>query len=480
MAFLSLGSDYLRAGYTQVDNVFLLSYLPYADALDVKIYLLGLVMASDASEENSLEKMAIALHTDEERIAEGFRYWEEKGLVSLTKTAPFSVKYLSVKNPLKPVVKLNGEKYKVFADEVARLFPERIMSPNEYNAYFELMHDYKVETNAMLLIMQYCKDLGGGRFSTPYILAVATDWAKNGLTTEKKVTEHIEELENNSEDIRQIFSALGIKRAADLTDRQLYLKWTKKKNFPLDSILAAAKSLKKRGGTEKLDELMEELEKAGAFNVAAVADYIKEKESVHALAKDLAKTLGSYYGSTDAIVDSYVRPWLNVGFDEEGLKKLAKFCFLRNIRSFDGLSQTVDKFYRNGVLSSSAIDVFVEKQLKIDEDVKEVFDKCNNYGVVSNRDRECYRAWNEWGFDKEAILAAAESCSGEIYPMQAINRTLASLRADNIFSAGKIKEKLSEKQDKSNKKGKNDDYMKHVYSDEQLKNVLVNFDDWEN
>ena len=56
MAFLSLGSDYLRAGYTQVDNVFLLSYLPYADALDVKIYLLGLVIASDASEENSLEK----------------------------------------------------------------------------------------------------------------------------------------------------------------------------------------------------------------------------------------------------------------------------------------------------------------------------------------------------------------------------------------------------------------------------------------
>lgn len=480
MAFLSLGSDYVRAGFTLVDNVFLLSYLPYADPLDVKIYLLGLAMTNDASEQNSLEKLSLALRTDKDRILSGFRYWEEKGLVSILDSDGVAIKYLSVKNPLKPVIKYNGEKYKVFADEAARLFPDRIISPNEYNAYFELMHEYKIETNAMLLILQYCKDLGGSKSSAPYVLAVASDWAKQGLTTEKKVSAHIEELESNSEDIRQIFAALGIKRAADINDRQLYLKWTKRQRFSLDAIVTAARSLKKRGGTEKLDELISELEKADALTPAAVAAYLGEKESVLALSKELAKTIGSYYGSLDAVAETYVRPWLNDGFDAEGLKKLAKFCFLRNIRSFDGLSQTVQSFFRMGLLSDDAISAYIEKQLKIDDDLKEVFDRCHHYGVINNRDRNCYRAWNEWGFSLPAVLVAAEHCADDVYPIQAVNRTLARLREKSIFDPEEIKRSLAEEKRTEPKQSTKEAYQKHEYTDEQLKSVFINFDDWEN
>lgn len=486
MAFVTLGSDYVKSGYTAVDNVFLLSYLPYADALDVKIYLLGLAIASSGGEEeNSIEKMSMALRVEPDRITQGFRYWEEKGLVSLTKTAPYGVRYLSVKNPLRPVVKVNAEKYKVFCDEVIRLFPERILSPNEYNEYFELMHLYKVEINAMLLIMQYCKDLGGGKFSTPYILAVANDWVKQGLTTEKKVSEHIEELENNSESIRQIFSALGIKRGAGLEDRQLYLKWTKKYNYPLASVLAAAKSLKKRGGMEKLDETVEELNRFGAYSEQEVNEYLQKKESIRELAVDLAKTLGVYYGSTEPLIDNYVQPWLNRGFEAEALLKLAKFCFLRNIRSFDGLSQTVERFYKNGVLSAQGVESYVNKQLVIDEKIRAVFEKCNHFGTINNRDRECYKMWNEWGFSEEAILICAEKFSSAAFPVQAINRALSNLRMQNIFSAEDIKKALAEENAKVKSVGKTEkqdtksDYLTHQYTDEQLSAVLVNFNDWD-
>lgn len=480
MPFLSFGSEYLKAGYTQVDNVFLLSYLPYADALDVKIYLLGLALASDASEENSLEKMALALKTDEERILEGFAYWEEKGLISMTKTAPVSIKYLSVKNPLKPIVKIHGEKYKVFADEVARLFPEKILSPYEYNEFFELMHEFKVETNAMLLIMQYCKELGGSKFSVPYILRVASDWVGQGLTTEKKVSEHMQELENNSEDVRQIFSALGIKRSADISDRQLYLKWTKTQKFPLDGVLTAARSLKRKGGMERLDETLQELFKANAFSSVEIAEYLKKKEEIHALAKEIARALGTYYGSTDAVVETYVRPWLNMGFDGESLTKLAKFCFLRNVRSFDGLAQTAERFYKNGILSSEAIELYVTRQMQIDEEIREVFAKCNRFGVVSNRDRESYRVWNEWGFDKEAILTVAEFCADETFPVQAINRNLASLRIKGIFDAEKIRDTLQKQGTTGKNSQKKDEFMTHEYTEEQLKSVLFDFDNWGN
>lgn len=483
MAFVTLGSDYIKAGFTPVDNVFLLSYLPFADALDVKIYLLGLAMASaGGDEDNSIEKMALALHTDGERIVEGFRYWEEKGLVSLTKTAPVGVKYLSVKNPLRPVIKINTEKYKVFCDEVVRLFPDKILSPNEYNAYFELMHTRKIEINAMLLIMQYCKELGGGKFSAPYILAVAESWAEQGLTTEKKVSEHVKELESNSEDIRQIFNALGVKRSAAIEDRQLFLKWTKKWKYSLETVLIAARSLKKRGGIERLDGLMEELTKAEAYTSSEVEAYIKGKEKLHTAAVEISKILGTYYGTTDGLVESYILPWLNLGFSEEALKKIAKFCFLRNIRSFDGLGQMVSRFYKLGMLSVEGIDAFVEKQIKIDENIREIFDKINKFSPIGNLDRESYRMWNEWGFSREAILLVAERHAAQAFPMQAINRTLAELRGKNIFSVEEIQSYLqSADAPKSGKKSENtakNDYMKHEYTDEQLKSVLVNFDDW--
>ena len=39
MAFCNLSSDLIKEGYTLVDNVFLLSYLPLSDSTDTKVYL---------------------------------------------------------------------------------------------------------------------------------------------------------------------------------------------------------------------------------------------------------------------------------------------------------------------------------------------------------------------------------------------------------------------------------------------------------
>ena len=45
MSFLRLSREYMREGYTEIDNVFFTGYLPEADSLDVKIYLYGLWLA---------------------------------------------------------------------------------------------------------------------------------------------------------------------------------------------------------------------------------------------------------------------------------------------------------------------------------------------------------------------------------------------------------------------------------------------------
>lgn len=479
MSFIKLGSDYLREGYTQVDNVFLLHYLPAADSLDVKIYLSGLCAASFASEEfSTLEKMALSLHISEERLLKGFAYWEEKGLLTLTKTQMPTISYTSVKRPLTPIIRYNAQKYKTFVEELNRLYPERILTPNEYNALIETLAQNNMEINAMLLIIQYCKELGGDKTSIPYILAVATDWLKQGLNTEKAVSERILELENNSSDIRAIFTALGLKRSADLEDRQLYLKWVNKYNYRLDAILVAARAQKKRGGMQKLDEYMDTLNKAAAHTAQEVADFTKNREKVYNLSIDLSKALGTYYGSMDSIIESYVLPWLGLGFDGDALLKLANFCLLRNIRSFDGLQQVVTKFYKKGLTSTENIQQYVASQILIDDKIREVFDKCGFFGIIGNKDRESYRTWLEWGFDESSILLVAEKNNTTAFPLQNINRTLASLSSKGIVDFDGVKKHMDINV-KAVNKGNNESYAKHQYTEEQLKNVLSDFDNWE-
>lgn len=478
MGFIRLGSDYLRDGYSQVDNVFLLHYLPAADPLDVKIYLLGLCVSSlDSEEYNSLEKMALTLRIDEERLLKGFAYWEEKGLLTITKTSPLSVSYTSVKRPLPPIIRHNTQKYKTFVEEVNRLYPERILTPNEYNALIETIALNNMEINAMLLIIQYCKELGGDKTSIPYILAVTNDWLKQGLTTEEGVSNRIAELENNSADIRAIFTALGLKRSATLDDRQLFLKWTTQYSYRLDAILVGAKAQKKRGGMEKLDEYMDTLYKANAHSAEEVAQFSKNREKIYNLSIDLSKALGTYYGSMDGIIENYVLPWLSLGFDENALLKLANFCLLRNIRSFDGLQQVVAKFYKKGLTSSEGIEKYVQAQILIDDKIREVFDKCGSFGIVTNKDRESYKTWLEWGFDEQTILLVAEKNMNTAFPLQNINRTLASLSSKGIVDFDGVKKHIG-KNVKENK-STTDDYTKHQYTEEQLKNVLSDFENWE-
>ena len=119
------------------------------------------------------------------------------------------------------------------------------------------------------------------------------------------------------------------------------------------------------------------------------------------------------------------------------------------------------------------MDAFVDRQVKLDDNIREVFDASNRFGTIGNRDRENYATWTGWGFGHDAILAVAKSCAESAFPFRTINRILAEMRARKIFDADGITKALSEPRDK-----KTDDYMKHEYSEEQLNNVIVNFDDW--
>lgn len=474
MFFCKLSSNYIKEGFTPIDNIFLLNYLPSADAMDTKVYLYGLTMAYIGSEDNSLAKIALSLKLTEEKIMSAFKYWEQKGLITISSTLPLKITYNSVKKALPPIVKYNTKQYNTFVEEVTRLFPEKILSPNELTEFIELIRLHNMEINAMLMIIKYCIDYKMGNVSTPYILAVANDWIHKGVITEQQVNEHINNLEANSEAIKMIFKTLSIKREADLEDRQFYLKWTKEYNYSLDAILTAARALKRKGGMKKLDTYIEELKNAEAFSSQEIAEYAKNKQNIYDFAINIVKNMGGYYASMDIVIETYIIPWLNKGFTQEALLTISKFCFLKNIRNLDGMEQMVNRFLKLGLMEKSAIDNYIEKQITIDTKITQIYEKCNHFGMVSNKDRELYHTWIEWGFDDEMILFVASMSKNNPFPMQGINRNLAILHQKNIAEINDAKTELEKKN--SNK----DIETKTVnYTDEQLKQVLVDFETWE-
>ena len=476
MSFLRLSREYMREGYTEIDNVFFTGYLPEADSLDVKIYLYGLWLAGTGREtDNSIERISLSLKVTEERIMRAYAYWEELGLVSISKSSPAAVIYNSVKTPVTPVVKYNAKEYADFVEEIRRIFPERELPAQDILKYVELMRGYKVEQNAMLLIARYCRD-ARGTTNTAYVLSVAANWAKEGVHTEADVNARLDELESNAVAVKSVYEAMGLRSAPTIEDRETYVRWTKEYGYGADAILAAARYCRRHGGIRKLAPYLEELHNAGVKTAAEAEEYRKQKEAARDLAEEIVRSLGSYYANYDMPTETYVNPWLNLGFERGALLRIAKFCFIRNVRTLDGMNVYVEKLHKLGIVTERGIENYVARQTAIDARIREVLAACGSDGIVTARDRDFYRTFVEtWGFEHETVLRAAAAASGKPFPMSYVNKLLLIMKENGIRTPSEAEAFLSDGNKTKKKPGS--ELIRQEYTAEEITSVFRSLDE---
>ena len=474
MGFCCLGKDYIREGYTQIDNVFLAKYLADADAIDVKVYLYGLMLAKE-ERENSIEKIALALRLTEERIMNAYNYWQELGLVTIRTEGGFQVVYNSVKMPLSKTVLYNAREFSEFVDELRRIFPEKILQEQEIMKYVETMKTYKMEQNAMLLIARYCRDKRGTT-NTASVVGLASSWAKQGLITMDAVNDRLDELERDSEDMRLVYTELGLKSKPAVEDQEAFAEWCKM-GFKLDAILTASRACKRKGGMSKLTRLMDELYSAGALSAVDVDAYLREKEEIKRFASEIVRAIGSYYATLDMPIEAYINPWLKLGYEKSALLAIAKFCFMRNVKTLDGMQVVVDKFYKLGIVTLEGINSYVSRQAKIDNSIKEVLEKAGAEPFVTNRDRDFYRVFIEdWGFEHEVVLVVAEKAVGKPFIMSYINKILLLFKENGITTTQGANAFFEEGIAKKKKDAK-EEIIKQEYSQEEIASVFRNIKD---
>ena len=425
-----------------VDNLFIEEYMPHAPESFVKVYLFGLALSShNIAHDNTIERISKRLLLDTAEIVKAYEYWQEQGLITLLPTTPLSVEYLPVKDQSANFrKKFKKDKYADFNLQLQSMLPNRQIMQAEYLEYYNAIEVLHMTPDAMLSIISYCVRLKGLDIGYRYILAVARNLSKDGILTFDAVNEHLNEIKLYENDISQILKNLKLKRSIDHDDKTLYVKWTKQFGFSLQTILSVAKKLKLKNKNENfrpnLESLDVKLTKYCSINKISEQDideFENQYDKMLALAKGIYHNLGQRYDHLNYFVDNYLPKWLDLGFSDEVLLQIASYCFKKNFKTIEMLDDTINKFFKLGLVTKQSLESHLLNLSKVDQQIKDILQAAGQDRTLNSIDRDFYRTWTyNWMLTDELILYAATLANNTTSAISYMNAILADWHQKGI------------------------------------------------
>lgn len=443
MSFCKFSTEYIAQNSTSVDNLFINAFLPYAPDVCVKVYLYGLSKCYCAdSYDNTLERFSKVLNLSEEDIEQVFLYWQELGLVQIIATEPFEVKYIPVKSAISKSKKFSEDKYAEFNAQVEQMIKGRMPSPNEFFEYYNVIESLHIEIPAMLSIIKYCTMVKGESVGYPYIIAVAKNWAYDGVRTSEDVEERLKELEQNSSFLGDLLKIMGIKRLASLEEKEMLKKW-QQQDFDEHIIQFSAKLIKKhkkRCNFSLLDDRLSKYYELKLFTEQEIEAYENNKETLLVTAKTITKSLGLYYENLEPVVDNYVTKWDSLGYDSKTLAIIANYCFKNSVRTLEAMDSQIQKLFKLGIISEESFNEYIEDIIQENSIIKSILEKIGLVRSVNAYDREMFAIWTkDWLMPFELIEYVATLSVGKYQPLQYVNKILAYLHNKNITTVEQAK-----------------------------------------
>lgn len=445
MAFCKFSSQSVINNRTEVDNIFINDFLPYAPENAIKVYLYGLYKCNNANAyDNSLESFSKVLNLSEEEILEIYHYWENEGLVQVLNSVPIEIRYMPLKNVILNTKKYKTSKYGDFNQKAQEIIEGRMISPNEYSEYYDAIETLHLEPEALLMIIKYCVNLKGINIGYSYILTVAKNWAYDNVRTVSDVEDRLITYEQYSDNIKMLLKAMGLRKVGGIEEKELYIKWTRDFDFDFDTVISVVRLLKKptiRMSFIDLDNLLTKYFEMRLLSIEDIKEFENSKKNMYEIAKKITKTLGLYYQNFDSIVETYISKWLSMGFSEEALENIAQYCFKNSIRRFEEMNIIVMKFYKLGLLSIESLQAYFEDVLSEDEKIKELLLLLGIQNrAVNSFDREFYKNWTEnWGMSQDLIKYGASLAVGKAQPMRYLNGIFVKWHTSKISSVEEAK-----------------------------------------
>lgn len=478
MCLCKYSSSYIINDKTVVDNMFINNFLPDAPDLCVKVYLMGLSKcANSVAPDNNITNFANVLNVTEQDVINAFNYWQEQGVVQVINTNPMEVRFMPLNSSLGSIKKYNIGKYTDFNIQVQEILSKRMLTPTEFSEYYNVIEKYHIQPEALIMIIKYCANLKGDNVSYPYIITVAKNWEKEGVHTCEDVENKIAELGVLDDKVTLVLGALGTKRKVQLEDVQMLNRWLGELDFDLNTIVAVAKRLqlkKVKADINYLNNALTKYYEMRLNSIIEIENYETQKDNMTTLARLIVKGLGLYYEDLSKVIDTYVIKWVQMGYSDDILIKIADYCFKNSIRTLEAYDRVVQKLYKLGIVNLDAFNEYLGDLTAWDDKVRTLLERLGIKRYVNEFDREFYRTWTEsWGFNDSIIDFATTLSVGKSNAMQYMNKILSSWKAKGIttleqaqatsnFATSEIQVKKSDK-----------------YSKEQLNSLFSNLDEVE-
>lgn len=482
MSFCRFSSKYVIDDKTSVDNLFISEFLPYAPDICVKVYLMGLAKCYCANaKDNNLLNFANVLNVSSDDIESAFLYWQEKGLVQVVSTQPFEVVYLPISTSnLGNIKKYSIGKYADFNIKIQDIIKNRMITQTEFQEYYSLMESLQITKDALLRIATYCSEIKGDNVGYSYIITVAKNWAYEGTTTLEAVEEKIQSLGLLNDKLTLVFKALGKKnKVQTIEDKEFLDKWLDGFGFDLGVVIYVSKMLKLK--KEKvdlyyLDIVLTRYYENKLMSISEIENFEEQKQAMYDIAKMVVKNLGLFYDDLTKTVETYILPYVQMGYDSEVLEKIADYCYRNSIRTLEGMNEIVQKLFKLGVISMSSFEEYISKAVEHDSAIKNILDELGIKRKVNSFDRNYFKTWTkDWNFDIDVISYGCSLSCDKQNPIQYLNKILATWHGQGINTVEKAKTFAPQCEKETTQTPK----KKRKYTREELMNVFANIDEVE-
>ena len=122
-----------------------------------------------------------------------------------------------------------------------------------------------------------------------------------------------------------------------------------------------------------------------------------------------------------------------MGFDKNLLLQIAEFCFKTSIRTLEGMNTTISKFYKLGLVTSTAFDEYMNGILREDNAIKTILEQLNITRNVNYIDRANYKTWiNDWKIPEELLAYAVQISKDKDNPFKYLTKVLADYHEKGI------------------------------------------------
>jgi len=396
-------------GVTAIENRFITDYLPAAKGDYVKVYLWGLHACAHPKEDMSLEAAAQSLYLTVPEVEAALRYWERRGLVSRISDDPPAFRFYS---PAQRLMSGGGDfqadsAYVSFAESVYAAFGDRRkVTPGEIALAWEWVQDVGLSPEAVLMLLHHCMATGHAHFSFKKAEKLAVRMKEAGVISPEDAEKFLSHDQAVHEGTRRVLSRMGKRRLPSDDELEMYEKWITDWGFDLEGVLSACRETTSGDPSFKyLDGILSGLKSRSSGRTGQqVRQQLAAERSEKEMAQEVFSRLG-IYPAAPAAARLYREL---VALQPHGVLLLAADECRRTHKNIEDMQSLLESWKKRGLTDESAVREYLARYREANLALREIFEACGHAGRPTEKDRQLYETWKQWGMDRELMLFAAE------------------------------------------------------------------------